>query len=306
MANELVYGAGAAANLFDAARTAALFAETIADRDYSVWSHPALMYFGDQAGGMSAVTNIPVVNLSDDEFASLTEIQEMSPSDITSAVATITVARRGLERDLGDFAAALDGTGALDEIALADGMITGANMTAINLLVALGATFTTVAGASAATMTHATMRTGLQNLRAAYVPGPYVSILGPKQFNEWQTDFESLGGAIQFKASQAAEMARLTGGSYMGSWDNIDFFTSSKVVTDGTDLNGCMFGRGAVGWKSLSVRPSLGRLTLMDMGWVVVEAERQGKKALSALIGNMYVGLGKIQDAGGVRLRSVD
>ena len=92
MANELLYGSGSAANLFDAARTEALFEETIGDKDYSILAHPALMYFGDKAGGISAVSNIPVVDLSDDEFASLTEIEELTPSDITSAVATITAA----------------------------------------------------------------------------------------------------------------------------------------------------------------------------------------------------------------------
>jgi len=306
MANELLYGSGAAANLFDAARTEDLFVETIGDKDYSVLAHPALMYFGDKAGGISAVSNIPVVDLADDEFASLTEIQEMTPSDITSAVATITVARRGLERDLGDFAAALDGTGALDEIALADGLIVGANLTSLNLLVAIGAAFTTISGASGATMTHATIRGAKQSLRSASVGGPYISILGQKQYNEWETDFEALGGAVQMKTDQAREMARLTNSSYVGSWDNVDFFVSAKVVTDGTDLNGCMFGRGAIGWQSLTTKPGLGRITLMDAGWVVVEAERQGRKALSALIGNMYVGFGLIQDSGGVRLRSVD
>jgi|APSaa5957512535_1039671.scaffolds.fasta_scaffold14496_4 hypothetical protein len=306
MANELLYGSGSAANLFDAARTEALFEETIGDKDYSILAHPALMYFGDKAGGISAVSNIPVVDLSDDEFASLTEIEELTPSDITSAVATITVARRGLERDLGDFAAALDGTGALDEIALADGMIVGANLTSLNLLVTMGITATTVAGASGATMTHATIRSAKQSLRSASVQGPYICILGQKQYNEWETDFEALGGAIQMKTDQAREMARLTGSSYQGTWDNIDFFTTSKVVTDGTDLNGCMFGRGFAGWQSLRTKPALGRLTLMDAGWVVVEVDRQGKKALSGLVGNMYIGWGKIQDSGGVRLRSVD
>lgn len=305
MANELLYGAGAASLLFDASRVEALFVETIGDKDYSMFAHPANMYLGDQAGGMSAVSTIPVVDVADDEFGSLTEIQEMAPSDITSAVATITVARRGLERDLGDFAAALDGTGALDEMVLADGMITGANLTMLSLLVAAGATFTTVKGASGATMTNTTMDSARQYLRTAGVRGPYVCILGAKQFNEWESDFRALGGAVQLSA-QAQEMARLTGGSYQGSWNGVDYFTSAKVVTDGTDLNGCMFGRGAIGWKSLSVRQALARQTIMDLGWVVVEAERQGKKALSKLIGNMYMGLGKVQDLGGVRLRSVD
>lgn len=305
MANEIYTGGGEGAALFDSSRIEALFIETIGDRDYSVLAHPAIMYLGDMSGAMTAVATIPVVNLSDDEFASLTEIQAGSPSDITTATASITVARRYLERDLSDFARALDGTGALDEMGLADGMMTGANLTMLSLVVAVGATFTTVKGTSGATLTHATMLTVKQALRTARVKGPYVCILAPKQFNEWETDFNSLGGAVQMKTDQAAQMARLTGGSYVGSWDGVDFFITDKVITDGTDLNGCMFGMGAIGWKSLSSRPGLGQISIVDAGFVQIEATRTGNKALSALVGNMWIGVGKLQE-GGVRIRSVD
>ena len=306
MANELTYAGGAAANLFDAARVQALFIETIGDKDYSILAHPAIMYLGDQMGGLTSVSTIPIVDLSDDEFASLTEIQEMTPSDITAAQATITVARRGLERDLGDFAAALDGTGALDEVAFADALIKAANLTALSLLHTVVGTFTPIVGTSGATKTPATMLLAKQTLRTARVKGPYVALMHPKQFNEWETDFTALGGAVQLKTAQAAEMARLTGNSYMGSWDGVDVYTSTKVVTDGTDHIGGMWGMGALGWKSRRARPQLGRLLIVDGGFVVVEAERQAKKALSALVGNMYLGFGRLQDSGGVNLRSVD
>lgn len=305
MANELVYGAGSAAALFDASRVEDMFIETIGDKDYSILAHPAVMYLGDMSGGMTSVSTIPIVDLSDDEFASLTEIQAMTPSDITSATASCTVARRGLERDLGDFAAALDGTGALDEMALADALILAANLTALTLLCTLIATFTTIKGASGAAMTHATIKSGKQALRVAGVKGPYVCILSPEQFNEWEDDFESLGGSVEFKrGEQYAEMARLTGSSYMGSWDNIDFYISQRVTDDGTDYFGAMWGMGAVAWKSLTVRPALGQDLIVDAGFVKVEVQRTGKQALSAMIGNMYLGFVRLQDLGGVKLRS--
>jgi len=306
MANEIYTGGGSGANLVQASRLSELFLETIADRDYSVLAHPAIMYLGDINGGQSSATLIPVVNVSDDEFASLTEIQAGTPSDIASAQAPITVGRWYLERDYSDFISILDGTGAVDEVALVDGMIIGANMTTLSLVVTVGATFTVIKGASGATLTHATILEAKQALRSAHVKGPYVCILGAKQFNEWETDFNSLGGAVQFKTEQASEMARLTGNSYMGSWDGIDFYTSSKVITDGTDLNGCMFGLGAIGWKSAHQTPSPAQVVVVDAGFVQVEASREGNQALSKLQGNMWIGVGKLQDAGGVRIRSVD
>lgn len=304
MANEVQYGAGFGATLFDASRVAALFIATIGDKDYSLFAHPANMYFGDIQGAQTAVSSIPVVDLSDDEFASLTEIQEMSPSDITTAVANITVARRGLERDLSDMALSLDATGALNDQALADGLITAANLTVLTLISTVVATFTSIVGTSGATLTHATVRSAKQTLRTARVKGPYVCILSPKQFNEWETDFESLGGAVQMKTDQASQMAALTGMSYVGSWDNVDFFLTDKVTDDGTDFKGGMYGMGALGYKTMTARQNVAKETVMDAGFVVVEAERSGKKALSALIGNMWVGFAKIQDAGGVVIRS--
>jgi hypothetical protein len=306
MANELLYGSGEASALFDASRVTTLFLETIADRDYSLMAHPAMMYLGDAAGGMSSVSSIPIVNLADDEFASKTEVEALTPSDITTDLPTITVARYGLERDLADFAASLDGTGALDVVGLADALVTAANLTMLTLLNTCVGTITAIKGTSGATMTHATMLEAKQALRTARVGGPYLCLLHPKQFNEWETDFHSLGGAVQFKQGQATEMSRLTGGSYVGTWDNVDVYISTKVVTDGTDHIGGIWGMNTIGWRSLSVKPQPGRIVLADAGFCVVEAYRQPLSAKTSIVGNLYAGIGLLQTAGGCNLRSVD
>ncbi len=306
MASELMWSGGEGAALFSAARVSSLFIETIADRDYSVLAHPAMMYLGDFAGSGSEVAAIPVVNLSDDEFSVMTEVEAVTPSDITTDLPTITVARYALDRDLADFASSLDATGALDEVALADALVTAANLTTLTLLNTCIGTITAIVGTSGATMTHATMLTAKQTLRTARVGGPYVALMHPKQFNEWETDFHSLGGAVALKTDQAVEMSRLTGGSYMGSWDNVDVYVSTKIATDGTDHIGGLWGMNCIGWKSMRAKPQLGRILLADGGFVVAEAERSAKAALTSIVGNMYVGIGLLQTAGGVNLRSVD
>jgi len=305
MANELLYGSGEASALFDAAQITEFFLVSIGDRDVSLLAHPAVGYYGDANGAGSSVATIPIVNLSDDQFSSVTEIQSGSNTDITTDTASITVARSYLGRNLSDMAGSLDVTGALAWMSIADGMLLGANLTVLSLLVAVGASFTTIAGSSGATLTHATIRSAKQSLRSAGVEGPFICILGQKQFNEWETDAQSLGGAVQLSA-QAQEMSRLTGGSYQGTWDGIDFYVSAQVVTDGTDLNGCMFGVGAVGWRSLTTNPTPDQSIVADAGFVKVEAERAAQTAQTKLHGNMWVGVAKLQDSGGVRIRSVD
>jgi hypothetical protein len=299
------YGSGEGAGLFDSAgRVSDFFVVAIADRDVSVLAHPAITYLGDANGAQSSIANIPVVNLTDDLFASVTEVQSGSGSDITTDLAAITIARRYLARDLSDMAASLDNTGALEPMTLVDAMLTSANMTLLSLVATVGATFATVKGTSGATMTHATIREARQALRTNSVPGPYVCVLNQKQYNEWETDIQSLGGSVQM-SEQAQDMSRLTGGSYQGSWDGIDFFVSDKVVTDGTDLNGCMFGANTIGWRSLTTKPAPGQELILDGGFVKVEVERVGSDARTELQGNMWVGVALIQDKG-VRLRSVD
>lgn len=305
MANELLYGSGGASNLYDSSRVAAMFIQTLGHRDTSVLAHPAFGFMGDVSGTMTDTHAIPVVDMWSDQWTSLTEIQEMSPTDISSAVPTITVGRYGLMRDPSDKARSLDGTGALNEVALVDGMITGMNLTTLQLLANLVDDFSTVKGASGATMTHATVRSAKQALRLAGVQGPYVALMHPTQINEWETDFQSLGGAIQYRSEDQRALSRLTGGSFIGTVDNIDFYQSDLVNDDSTDFKGGMWGRDTIGWKVMTQAPLLSNdRVVVNLGWIRVVVQATPTKALESLVGNAWIGMSELQDSGGVTLRS--
>jgi hypothetical protein len=171
-------------------------------------------------------------------------------------------------------------------------IIASAAMTLTDLIAQEGDGFTQK-GSTGVAYTHDTFLACQFALKQSSVPGPYLNVLQPKQFTDWQSDLESRGGVTQWRAS-TEEMQMLRGPGFEGVYNNIEVVTSSKVqsANSGADWAGFMFGRGALAYKEMRMAaPPRSQFVILDVGGVIRVAEmRTEDGAKTKVVGHYYVG----------------
>jgi hypothetical protein len=135
--------------------------------------------------------------------------------------------------------------------------------------------------------------------------GPFASILHPKQLTELQDDLRNESNSIFSYSPATLEAISAKGPGFVGRFLNVDLYTSSYVNTDGNgDLNGAIFGVGALGYAS-GVPNDIPSADTMRMGEIVVELERDAATASTIVMGHAYLGLAILDNARGCELISV-
>ena len=135
--------------------------------------------------------------------------------------------------------------------------------------------------------------------------GPFASILHPKQLTELQDDLRNESNSIFSYSPATLEAISAKGPGFVGRFLNVDLYTSSYVNTDGNgDLNGAIFGVGALGYAS-GVPNDIPAADMMRMGEIVVELERDAATASTIVMGHAYLGLAILDNARGCELISV-
>jgi hypothetical protein len=306
MADEILIGSGGGTNILQAEAAAQLILLSLADRDSSLMAHPALAYLGDAQGRNSDVLQVPIVGLDGyDTFTSLTEIQAMSNSALTTAEATVTLARWGMNWALSDMVRIVEGRGILDLGRLAQSLVRGANMTMVKGIVDLVDGASAGVSATGAKLTWAHVQQAAAQLTVAKVPAPYISVLHPVQFEHVREDLVALGGAVQWSPGAQAALSAWRGVGYQGSYNGIDFFTSSEVDTSAGDYKGGMFGFGFVGYQTGSAPSGNdGANEILRAGPIRVEMHREATAAYSKIVANMFAGFGELNDSCGRYLLS--
>lgn len=304
MANEVLYS-----GLGDLRTAEVLGADTLlilADRA-AFFQHPAIVNLGDAIGQGSDTQKIGLVGLDgyDEMAASGGEAIAVTNSALTDASATVSVARQSLRYEVSDIARSLDASGVISSDRFAASMAGSANMRLCSMIGALGAGFANTAGTSGVNMSHDDFMDAIYTLELYSVPGPYLCLLHPRQFADWQNSLRGEGGVAQWQPA-TAEMLMLRGPGFKGTFNGVDVVVSSKVPTSnaGADRGGCMFGRGAVGYKVMSVRPSRAQIAAGHVfaGPLHVAFERTETTALEAVQGNLYAGVVEIEDLRGVEI----
>lgn len=148
-------------------------------------------------------------------------------------------------------------------------------------------------------------------LNTALVPGPYAFVHYMKQHNNFQASLRAEPGAMQFVPA-TADMLRLRGPGYKGSWNGVDFWQSDSVPTanGGADSAGCMFGQGAFGYTLRSWRRVVAQGlisaddVLADFGVAFVERVRDGGNNMTSAILKMYPAVVEQEDARAVQVIS--
>lgn len=169
--------------------------------------------------------------------------------------------------------------------------------------------FTATAGSSGAIFDVDSMLAGIFELEQAAsnkgVPGPYAAILHPKQLTELQDSLRNESNSIFSYAPATMEAIGMKGQGYVGRFLNVDLHTSSYVNTSLGDLQGALFGAGALGYATGIPTAVAGGNDVMNMGEIMVELERDAATASTIIVGHAYLGMAVLDDDRGVRLISV-
>lgn len=303
MADEILFS-----NLSGSARLAAVLAKeielTLADRA-SLHKHPSIKFMGSVVGTGSNVIQTPIVGLDGyDTMSSPADGSAVSNTALTETNANITVARRALQYSISDLAALTDSVG-LNVQRLAQSMVGSAQMTFQSLLCDVVDNFTSTVGTSGVDMSVDDFYSAQFTLTLASVPGPYICILHPRQLADFQSSLRAEAGPSQFVAA-TQDMLNIKGQGFVGTFNGVDMFVSSKVVTanSGADRAGAMFGYGAVGYAEGSPFAVTGAGGIVAPAGtpIVVEFERDASSALTKIVGNYYCGVARLQDSMGVAI----
>jgi hypothetical protein len=215
VADEVLSGSGGGQNILVAAVASKLALLLLADRA-SMRNHPALINLGENLVG-STTEQFTQYGLDGyDLMSSVTEIQSISNSALTTAKKTVAPARYGLAYDYSDYMATLDQTGTINSPRLALSIVGSANMTFTNNLAKMVDDFSVTVGSTGVGYTHDTFLAGQFKLKQAMVPGPYLRIMKPKTFTDWVTDLETRGGVTQWRTA-TEEMQQLRGLGFEGT-----------------------------------------------------------------------------------------
>lgn len=301
MSNELFYS-----GMTDLQLAAILHQELIlilADRA-SLGAHPSILELGDITGSGSAVLKVPLAGLDGyDVMTAVAEGSSASNAALTDGSVSITVARQALQRQISDLAAIVN-KGRMDPERLVADMVGAGRMRLMAMIAALSSSFTRSVGSSGVDMSVDDFFDADILLNLANVPAEgRLAVLHGRQIGDLRLSLRAEGGAIQYEPT-TAEMLKAKGPGLVGRFLGYDMFQSSKCpdANSGADHAGMMVGPGAIGVARGTRAPMIG-----DAGqaipagtpvWIGFERDESG--ALTKVVGNMYAGVGILQDDAGV------
>lgn len=256
-------------------------------------------------GRGSAAVKVPLTDF-DETMAATAEAAAIANSALGDASATITAARQAVRYDVGDLFSLSGGAANLNAIV---GGIAGAMVRrATGLITAAYTGFSNSVGTSGAALTVDNVYDAQEYMNLANANGPFFLVLHPKQYNDFVDSLRGEGGAAQFEAATAEQLA-IKGQGFKGIWHGMEIFTSSKVSDDGTDYTGALYAMGALGMLEATPSDELASMIGGSNMWMQaavpgsplwVEIERDAAYGLTKIVGNYYAGLGELDDNLGV------
>lgn len=306
MANEILFS-----TLSGNARVSAVLHQTILEKltdKASLVNHPYIMNFGNLNGSGSSALQVPVVGLGGyNAMAAVADGSAASNTAITSAAATITIARQALVRQISDLAQ-LTANGPMNVTveALAEDMVAAFNKRVTAMLCGLSSGFSTSVGTTGTNMSVATFYDAIFALQLV-ANDSFMAIMHPQQINDLISSLRSETGPGQYLAA-TQEQVQAKGPGYRGTLFGVELFGSTQVPTAnaGADYLGYMFSKGAVGYATGSAAPVRGAAdVVLPAGTpIVVEVSRSPEAGLSTITGSAFVGVAELDDARGVGILS--
>lgn len=305
MADEILSGSGGGTNIL-ASEVASLYVHELLKDAGNVRNHPALVNLGM---GLMGSTTAHAATVGRDGYdiagASGSEAASVSNTALTTGEKTITVARHALAYEVSDLMASVDDTGITNPQRIAQSTAIGCQLALMDLICNLLDNFATTAGSTTTPLAHDAFLAAKFKLIQNLVEGPYLWVCDQKQFTDWLSDLESRGGSTQWR-QDLVEMQKIKGPGFQGTIDNIDIFTSNKVVSSGGAYLGGMFGRGAIAFQEKAIMPGPATIVALSAGPVLVEHVRNGRSATNSVVGSYYAGVVELEDLRGVTVQSVN
>jgi len=306
MANEILFS-----TLSGNARVSAVLHQTILEKltdKASLVNHPYILNFGNLNGSGSSALQVPVVGLGGyNAMAAVADGSAASNTAITSAAATITIARQALVRQISDLAQLTANSPMNVTVeALAEDMVGAFNKRVTSMLCGLSSGFSTSVGSTGVNMSVSTFYDAIFALQLT-ANDSFMAIMHPQQINDLISSLRSETGPGQYLAA-TQEQVQAKGPGYRGNLFGVELFGSTLVPTanSGADYLGYMFSKGAVGYATGSAAPVRGAAdVVLPAGTpIVVEVSRSPEAGLSTITGSAFVGVAELDDARGVGILS--
>ena len=274
--------------------------QALADRVGGFYRHPAIINAGTAVG--SAVSKVDFVDTGSMVLASSSENTAVTPTQIATTRASVTLSLHRAARSVSDLLSALSENGDIRDPAMfAMDAAQCYEKTVAKILIDAAGSFTNSVGGTGTDLTWATFRSAGASLyenNTEFVDGSVLAVLHPHQWADLQNDAASasIGDAVaRSPEAQAALGANGPLSGYRGRYFGIDIYTSAQVPLsgDGADRLGFMVGKGALVWASgdMSGMANGGNPTfVLDEGRLAVEMERDGSKAMLNVYYNSILG----------------
>jgi hypothetical protein len=275
----------------------------------TVRNAPAFLNVGSVNGSGSDSIQVPVVGLGGtDIMGAVADGSSVSNTSITSAAATVAVARQALRYDLTDLARVTNSVaGGVDIEGLANAMVYAFEGRFNQLACALSSGFSTQVGTTTVDLTTDTFYDAIFALQLQSVVGEYTCILHPQQYNDLMSSLRSEVGPAQYLPANQAQTNAL-GASYKGQLFGVNVHVSSYVPTANAaaDFRGMMLGNAAIAYALGTPAPmqAAGGVIIPAGAPIAVELERDAASGLVKIVGSTFLGVAELQDGLGVGIVS--
>jgi hypothetical protein len=275
----------------------------------SLRNAPCFLNVGSVNGTGSDSIQVPVVGLNGTDIMSAPgDGVSVSNTSITSAAATVVVARQALRYDLTDLARITNSVaGGVDVEGLAGAMVTAFEGRFNQLACALSSGFSTQVGSTGVDMTTDTFYSAIFALQLQSVTGMYDCILHPQQYNDLMSSLRAETGPGQYLPANQAQTSAL-GSAFKGELFGVRVHVSSYVPTanSSADYRGQMLGNGAIAYALGTPAPiqAAGGVIIPAGAPVAVELERDAASGLLKVVGSAFLGVAELQDLKGVGIVS--
>jgi hypothetical protein len=275
----------------------------------SLRNAPCFLNVGSVNGSGSDSIQVPVVGLNGtDIMAAVSDGSAVSNTSITSAAATVAVARQALRYDLTDLARATNSVaGGVDLEGLSNAMVAAFNGRFNQMVCALSGGFATQVGSTGVDLTTDTFYDAIFALQLSSVMGEYHAILAPQQYNDLMSSLRAETGPAQYLMANQ-EQTNALGASYKGKLFGVNVHVSSYVpsANSGADYRGMMLGEAAIAYALGTPAPiqAAGGVIIPAGAPIAVELERDAASGLTKVVGSAFVGVAELQDLKGVGILS--
>lgn len=296
MANEILpAGIG---DLTTTETMAAEFLMLLAERDGSIFTHPALLR-ATADSLTSNVVRVRHVGLGGyDTLSATTPGSEVGNTALSDGHTDVTVAMRAKRYNVDDLARVMTG-GLINPMLFAQDAAIAVAVTLLGLLANVTDDFSSTVGNSGVDASWNNILDAKTTLAIAKAEGEMIGLLHPRQWGDLEVDALSLG--VLPAQTMAGVINQGLGGAYKGRWMGIDCFVSAQVPTANAaaDRAGAIWTRGGVAWADAQMADE-GDPNIINLGRARFERVRQGNYLATSWITSYACGVAKAIDGAGV------